>query len=202
MGKMPFNWFDVVLLALLVVGIYRGRKRGMSHEVMPLLKWLTLVLVCGFCYEPVAGQISSLFSCSPWSAFFGAYVSLAVVVTVIFGVLNRSLGGKVIGSDVFGKGEYYLGVFSGLVRYACVILFGLALLNSPLYTTADYEKHNRYMQQNYDHDFFPTLFQVQDQVFKESLVGPMIAKNLDFLLIKPASTDAAPLRRKQLEVPM
>lgn len=199
---MPFNWFDVLLLALLIVGIFRGRKRGMSQEVMPLFKWLAIVAVCGFCYQPIADEVKNLFNCSRLSAALGSYLGVAVIIAVLFAVLNRSFGGKIVGSDAFGKGEYYLGIFSGLIRYACVILFALALLNARLYTSAELTEHKVYTQKNYDHDFFPTVFQVQDSVFKESLVGPSIAKNLDFLLIKPTPAEAAPLKRRELDLPM
>jgi uncharacterized membrane protein required for colicin V production len=202
MGKMPFNWFDVLLVALLIVGIFRGRKRGMSQELMPLFKWVAVVLVCGFAYEAVAAEIKNLFTCSLLSAALSAYLGVAAIIAGFFAVVNRSLGGKIVGSDAFGKGEYYLGIFSGLVRYACVILFGLALLNARLYTSAEIVADQRYTQANYGSDFFPGLNSVQNQVFKESLVGPVIAKNLDFLLIRPTPAEAAPLQRKQLDLPM
>jgi len=38
--------------------------------------------------------------------------------------------GQIIGSDVFGNAEYYLGMCAGAVRYACVTLVVLAFLNA------------------------------------------------------------------------
>ena len=202
MGNMPFNWFDVLLLVLLIVGIFRGRKRGMSQELMPLFTWLAVVVISGFCHAPLAAEIKGLFSCSGLTAAFTAYLGVAAVIAGIFAFVNRSLGGKIVGSDMFGKGEYYLGIFSGLIRYSCVVLFALALLNARLYTSAEITASQRYTQANYGNDFFPGLSQIQDKVFKESLVGPVIAKYLDFLLIKPTPAEAAPLKRKQFDLPM
>lgn len=202
MGNLPFNWFDVFVVIFLVVGAFRGRKRGMSQEIIPLVKWLTLAFVCGFLYEPVARLISQSTVFSMLAASFTSYLGLALLIAIIFTLINRSLGGKVIGSDAFGKSEYYLGIFSGILRFACMLIFGLALLNARLYSPKEIEDHNRYVMQNYDSDFFPTMFQVQDQVFRQSLSGSTIVSNLDFLLIKPAYPDAKPLQRREVDFAM
>lgn len=202
MGTMPFNWFDVFVLVFLGVGAFRGRKRGMSQEVLPLIKWIMLAAVCGFFYAPIATEMTSMFSmASMLSASFTAYLGLALVIACLFALVGRSLGGKIVGSDAFGGAEYYLGIFSGIVRFACMLIFGLALLNARLYPPQEIAERNAYVKQNYDNDFFPALFQVQDKVFKESLSGPVIHKNLDFLLIKPALPESKPIKRKELEIP-
>jgi uncharacterized membrane protein required for colicin V production len=58
LDNLPFNVFDLVLVAVLVAGIFRGRKHGMSQELMLLLKWLVIVIGCAMVYEPV-GQMFS-----------------------------------------------------------------------------------------------------------------------------------------------
>ena len=42
---MPFNWFDFVVLIVLGIGVFRGRQRGMSEELLGLFEWLTIVVV-------------------------------------------------------------------------------------------------------------------------------------------------------------
>ena len=201
MGTMPFNWFDVFVVIFLTVGAFRGRKRGMSQELMPLLKWITLAAVCGFCYQPIATEMANGNMFSLLSASFTAYLGLALIIAIIFAVLSRQFGGKIIGSDTFGGSEYYLGIFSGIIRFACMLIFGLALLNARLYPQAEIDARNKYVQQNFDNDFFPALFQVQDGVFKASFTGPVIHKNLDFLLIKPALPESKPIKRKEFNLP-
>jgi uncharacterized membrane protein required for colicin V production len=202
MGTMPFNWFDIFVVVFLTVGAFRGRKRGMSQEVIPLIKWIIVAAVCGLFYLPLATEIAKGTVISLLAASFTAYLGLALVIAVVFAVLNRQLGGKVVGSDAFGSAEYYLGIFSGIIRFACMLIFGLALLNARLYTPQEIAERNKYVQQNFDNDFFPALFQIQDNVFKESLTGPAIHKNLDFLLIKPAVPESKPIKRKELDLPV
>jgi len=202
MGNLPFNWFDLFVLIFLTVGAFRGRKRGMSQEVLPLFKWITLAAVCGFFYEPIATAIASGSMFSLLSASFTAYLGLALIITIFFTLISRHLGGKIIGSDAFGASEYYLGIFSGVIRFACMLIFGLALLNARLFSQTEITARARYMQQNFDSDFFPALYQVQDQVFKDSVTGPVIHKNLDFLLIKPAFPESKPIRQKEANLPI
>jgi len=40
---MPFNWFDVFVVVLLGFGLFRGRRNGMSKELLPTLQWVVLV---------------------------------------------------------------------------------------------------------------------------------------------------------------
>lgn len=202
MGTLPINWFDVFVVIFLGVGAFVGRKRGMSQEVLPLFKWITLAVVCGFCYQPIAVEIANASIFNLLTASLVAYLGLALVIIGIFALVSRQLGGKIIGSDAFGTSEYYLGIFSGIIRFACILIFGLALLNARLFSDVEIAARQKYVQQNFDNDFFPALYQVQDNVFKESITGPVIHKNLDFLLIKPAFPESKPLRPKEANLPV
>ena len=202
LGNLPINWFDVLVVILLLAGAFHGRKRGMSQELIPLLKWISVVLVCGFFYLPVAEMISQATVFSLLTASFTAYLGLALVVFIAFAVINRQLGGKIIGSDTFGRSEYYLGILSGMARFVCMLIVGLALLNARLYTQAEIDERNQFVKRNYDNDFFPALFQIQDQVFKTSLSGPVIRENVSSLLIKPVKGESKTFKRKELDLPI
>src|SRR5438045_1077776 len=135
MDGLPFNAFDVFLVAVLVAGVYQGRKRGMSGELLNVIKWLAILLVCALAYEPIGslfGQTMGVFS--TLTCYLIAYVSAALVVLLLFVAVKRGLGGKLMGSDLFGGAEYYLGMGSGLVRFACIMLTVLAVLNARHFT--------------------------------------------------------------------
>ena len=204
MGKIPVNWFDLAVVAILIIGALRGRKRGMSQELLPLLKWITIVIVCGFFYKPVAVFISGFSTMfSEWLSVVVAYLGLAFVVFVLFSLISRSLGGKIIGSDVFGGAEYYLGIGSGILRWACMLIFGLALLNSRFYTQQEIADRTAFVKHNYDSDFFPAIYQIQDYCFRNSMSGPVVQKGLSCVLIEPANGQGKALeRKKDFDLPM
>ncbi len=199
--KLPFNMFDFVLLGLLVFGIIRGRKHGMSEELMGLIKWLIIVVACAFLYEPIGQMLANSSPISLLSCYLMVYVSIALLVLGIFALVKHSLGDKLVGSDVFGRAEYYLGMGSGLVRVMCMILAALALLNARYFSNTEVQAMQRFQNDVYGSNFFPGLHSAQTTVFEESLAGPLIKNYLSFLLIKPTKPENKQIRQKEYELP-
>jgi uncharacterized membrane protein required for colicin V production len=198
LSQLPFNGFDVALVAILGLGVYYGRRKGMSGELLSLAKWLAIVFGCAAAYGPIGlffSTNSNFFS--TLSCYLMAYVGAALIIVLIFIGISRSLGGKLVGSDAFGGAEYYLGMGSGLVRCACMLLCGLALLNARAFTATEVKANQKYQDDMYGSNFFPTLHTFQSYVFEKSLVGPWIKENLNFVLIKPTAPEAKEFHQKE-----
>ena len=45
------------------------------------------------------------------------YITVAIVVKLAFAGMKKATGGKLLGSNVFGRAEYYLGMMAGAVRF-------------------------------------------------------------------------------------
>lgn len=186
--KLPFNWFDLVLVVVLIMGIFRGRKRGMSEELMTVLQWVVTIIVCSIAYQPIGTWLASVSAFGMLISYLVAYLMAGMGVALAFVLFKRAFHGKLIGSDAFGKAEYYLGMPAGMLRFACILLAGLALLNAPLYTQQEIQAYKKFQMENYDSEFFPGLQSLQAYVFEKSLTGPFINKYLNFLLIKPTAS--------------
>ena len=111
------------------------------------------------------------------------------------------MGGKLLGSDIFGRSEYYLGMGSGLLRFSCMLLAALALLNARSFSPAEIRAREKYVDDVYGSDYFPCLYTVQTAVFDRSLTGPWIKENLGFLLIQPIEPEKKELHQKEYAVP-
>lgn len=202
LDNLPFNWFDIVLTMVLVMGVFRGRKRGMSEELMTVLLWLAIVVTSSVAYEPIGDWLASVSLFSRLMCYVTAYLVTAACVSLAFLLFKRAFRGKLVGSDAFGKAEYYLGMPAGMVRFGCVLLAGLALLNAPFYTRAEIQAYKDYQMKNFDNEFFPGLQTLQANVFEKSLTGPPIKKYLGFLLIKPTtSTGGKQLKQSEWTMP-
>ena len=59
-GSFTVGWVDLLVVILLTVGVLRGRKRGMSEELLDVIKWTLIVLVAGLLYEPGGRWLSEL----------------------------------------------------------------------------------------------------------------------------------------------
>ena len=219
-GKLLFNWFDLALIGVLVFGFWRGRKNGMTKEFVPLLQWLMTVIGGAFGYQPLGdllirqGIIKYVFGKNfqeLTAAYLSAYLCITLVLVVVFSMFKLKAKARLEGSNLFGNSEYYLGIISGMLRYTCVLIFALALLNAPFYTQADILQtkafNNRWFGggvSGYSGDFFPTLSELQNTVFKESLCGPFLKNNLAVLLIEshPPGYAVMPLGQGQTEIIM
>jgi uncharacterized membrane protein required for colicin V production len=187
--SLPFNFFDLLAVAILVAGLIHGRKRGMTGELVSSIKWLVIVVVCAVVYRPVGNGLVELRALSLFSAYMLAYLTAAFVLVVLFTFFEKRWRTKLEGTDTFGRAEYYWGMAAGLVRASCMLMVFLALLNAPQFEPADVKAMKKYQNDNFGSEFFPTWHSVQSDIFEHSLVGPWIRQDLAFLLIEP--TDRA-----------
>ena len=193
LSDLPVGWFDFVFVAVLAFGVFRGRTNGMTKEFLPLCRWVGMVLAGILGYEVLGDIFHNFFGLSRAGSFSLGYVALAFVVFLMFIPVDGFLTPRLTGSNIFGSAEYYLGIFAGLVRYLSIILFALALINSPRYSVADIQAQKEFAaktfggsQQGFNGDFFPTFQQVQAGIFKNSLIGSFIKDRLAVVLINSA----------------
>jgi uncharacterized membrane protein required for colicin V production len=196
LDHLPIGWFDLVLVVVLGFGLFRGRRNGMTKEVLPLFFWVATVLVCGLFYE-MSGEL--LINLTGWGALIcnlAGYLGLMFLVYLLYYALKQFLTPRLTGSNFFGSGEYYLGMASGLIRYACIVFVALALLNAPHYTAADIAQTKAFNarwfgggQQGFSGDFFPTVQSVQAATFEKAFTGRYIKQYAGVMLINTAPAD-------------
>ena len=192
-NSLPVSWFDGVVVMVLVFGIFRGRKNGMSKEILPLSEWFAVIFISGLFYSFVAQWLNRMAGLGALLSNIVGYTLLAVIIFLIFSTIKRSVGLRLFGSNMFGNAEYYLGVPSGMVRYFCVLLFAMSLLGARQYTPEQVQASNDFQQRWYGSHFFPDLYNVQDAVFQKSFTGPYIRKYLSVLMIEPTTSGGATL---------
>src|SRR5216110_2638378 len=165
------SWVDLVIIGLLIVGVLRGRKRGMSEELLDLLKWLLIVVVAAQFYKPVGDLIAvnSMFSRLSW--YLAIYVTMILAVKLIFSLIKKRVGEKLVGSDIFGRAEYYLGMSAGAVRYACVLIVIMAVIHARLFTREEIDADRKMQTENFGTISFPTHSSLQQEIFEKSFIG-------------------------------
>ena len=197
LNHLPINWFDMVAVAVLLLGFNLGRKHGMSVEMMVSLQWLAMIFAGAYLYRPLGDWLSQLAPLSHLFCYIAVYVTVAVGVKMVFGVIKKSVGGKLVGSNVFGGGEYYLGMLVGALRFACIIIAALALLNAPFYSAKEIAAKLAFQNDVYGSNFFPELPSVQQDVFQHSLLGSLVKQRAGFLLIASTKPEKRELRKRR-----
>src|SRR5207247_5452384 len=99
--------------------------------------------------------------------------------------------------DVFGRLEYYLGMLAGAVRYACILLFALSLLNAPYISAAEKKATAKTQKDNFGDISFPTLGSIQDGVFEQSFSGKYIRQYFHEQLMEQQPSAGTDLRKKE-----
>jgi len=157
--------------------------------------------VCGIWYPLAAQLLVNTVQLSQVPSCIIGYLLLAFVVVLVFMFLKWLLASRLGDKGLFGGGEYYLGMLSGMIRFACMLLAVLALLNAPVYTAQDIKKHEAYVKQwfgggLYSGNYFPSLYTIQGQIFTKSFAGPYIKDYLGPLLIETAPPPAPAPEKK------
>ena len=197
MGLSTFtvSWFDFAAVAFVMFGITRGRKRGMSEELLDVLKWIAILVVGGFCYLPLAVFMSQSSMFSLLSCSIASYALIITVGLLFVSFLKKHLGDKLVGTDFFGAGEYYLGMAAGGVRYFCILLVFLAFLNARHYSPEEIHASRVYQEQNYGSTIFPTFPGFQQEVFTQSFVGTSTRSYIPMVLIQGTAPEDKGLSR-------
>lgn len=199
--RLPVNIFDCIFVAVLVLGMFRGRRHGMSEELMSLVKWLLIVIGCAFVYQPAGQWLAQSSPFSLLSSYMFVYAGSVLLILAIFGLTRHYLGDKLVGSDVFGKSEYYLGMGAGLVRFGCILIAGLALLNARYFSPTEVKSMEDFQNDVYGSNYFPTWHSAQAVVFDESAAGGWIRDHLSFLLITPTRPEDKQIHQKEAVLP-
>jgi uncharacterized membrane protein required for colicin V production len=183
-----FNYFDVIAVVWLCIGVLRGRKRGMSQELLPTLQWIAIVVVCGLFYWPLSQFIRPYAQFTVLWSNITAYFLIAVGIHVIYLWFKQMLGTKLVETDPFGRGEFYLGMTAGLVRFACMFLVAMALMNSRVATSAELAETKKFQQAWFSDISFPTYGEFQQDALIHSMTGSVVETYLKPILIATVNT--------------
>lgn len=184
-SNINVGWFDGVVIVMLIAGLVRGRRRGMSAELLDLILWVLIVVVGGLGHAALGGVISSVTGLGLMVSYIVAYLAIAILLGFLFTMLKHGAGEKLIGSDVFGNLEYYLGMVSGMVRFFCMTFMFMAVLNARLYSSEELKAQVKYQEKELGSVFFPTVAMVQKNVFQDSFVGRTVKDYASVLLVTP-----------------
>ena len=140
---------------MLVIGVIVGRRRGMSLELLSVLQWLLIVFVGAMGADVLGKMLADVSGISPLITYITAYLLTAIVIKLIFVMIKRMAGEKLVSGEMFGSFEYYLGMFAGMIRFACMVIFFLALMNAKRVTKAELEAQLKYQQDWAGSVYFP-----------------------------------------------
>ncbi|MBI4325290.1 MAG: CvpA family protein [Chloroflexi bacterium] len=186
------NWFDLLVVVMVLLGLVRGRKRGISEELLDVFQWLIIVVLGGLVYQPFGKMVAEFTHMSLLYGYVTIYIFTAVMVKLVFTAIKKMVGEKLVHADTFGKMEFTFGMLAGGMRYACMLVVALALLNARYYTKVELAAQKTKQKDALENLSFLTLASLQKTVFADSMIGPEIKKHLHDQLISTEAAGGAP----------
>jgi uncharacterized membrane protein required for colicin V production len=183
--QLLFNWFDFVTVIMIGVGVWVGRRRGMSTELLDLILWLAIVAVGGFMAPSIGTWILDVMGLSSTTSFILAYLTIGGGLWLVYFIIKRGAGEKLLSKDAFGGMEYYLGMLAGVIRFLCILLAAMAILHAPQISDEALEKKLAAQRRDLGEIYFPPFGQIQKSIFRYSLTGTTVKKYAPFLLLEP-----------------
>jgi uncharacterized membrane protein required for colicin V production len=197
-GGIGINWFDFLVVTVIGIGVVRGRSRGMSVELLDVVKWMCIVVAAGLSYRPLGQFVADYTHIGYISGYIIAYLFVLLLVRTFFGWMKRMVGEKLVGSDVFGSWEYYLGMIAGGVRFGCVLMACMALLNAAFVPPDKLAEQVKKQKVIFGDNYFPTPAGLQQNVFAGSASGRFARRYLAQELIVVSAADRIPRTRDTL----
>jgi len=185
-----FNYFDLVAIVWLIIGFFRGRKRGMSGEFLPLMQWVAIVVLGGLFYTQVSVYIHQYAQFGWLWSNVSAYLLIAAAIHLVYKWLQGIFAERLVEKDPFGRGEFYLGMMAGVTRFACMIIFAMALMNSRIGTAAELAQMEKFQARWFSDIRFPTYGEFQQDVLLKSFSGKFVQVHLKNVLIASVTSGA------------
>lgn len=198
MKTFAVSWMDLAVLIVIGAGIVRGRKRGISEELLDVFKWALILVGAAYVYEPMGTMLAQVTPFSLLSCYVAVYATVVTIVLLLFAFIHRQIGDKLVSSDAFGNAEYYLGMVAGAFRYSCILLVILAFLNARYYSPEEIKAYEVYQDRNYGSQFFPSFGSFQAELFGHSLTGTLARDHLAMFLIRPTAPEDKSLGHSSL----
>ncbi|HEU5396160.1 MAG TPA: CvpA family protein [Verrucomicrobiae bacterium] len=189
--QLPFGWFDIAVLLVMLAGFMRGRRNGMSVELLDMMKWLAIVVLGSLYYRPIGDWLARCVSVTHNYADLLVYVFIILAVLTGFAALKRLAGGKLVSRETFGRMDARLGMLAGVVHYLCCVLVAIVIINTPLYGPKELSR---------------PLSRLQQQVIYSSATGLFVREYFRVSLIEPVpetpstSTSVTMAKRQEQEV--
>ncbi|MCX7545969.1 CvpA family protein [Marinicella gelatinilytica] len=193
------NWFDLTILAILLISVVVSLFRGLIREVMSLIIWVAAFWLAWH-YVDVGANWLQAYIELPSARHLIAFVALFLSALIVGGLINFLLGKIISGTGLTGT-DRFLGMFFGLLRGAvavtAMVLFLQAtpLSSDPWWQQSTLQPHFSkladWVKQRMPDDIGEYFSFMNDETIQQSLRSGLPTNN-ESETSKPAPNDNQP----------
>lgn len=118
-AMQTFNWFDILLVLIILWSALMGLRSGLARVVVGFIAMLVGVFAGFWCYRMVAGEISPWVAASPLANVMGFLLIFAAAL--ILGAIVSSLLARLFKWFGLSWFDHLLGGIAGFLRGAFVV---------------------------------------------------------------------------------
>lgn len=187
MSLFPINWFDALLVGVIIFGVYRGKKTGALPQIFGFCQWTLMLVICSFLYAAPIRWLSKPCHMQPDVMGLIIYpIELAGVGSVLL-FIRFLIERKVEKREAFGRCENYVAMLAGAARFFVILLTAMAWLSGCYVTENDLRDYKKSIDDNFGGIGLPAISMIHDDVFHGSFSGRFAKEYL-----KPVLMEAAP----------
>jgi uncharacterized membrane protein required for colicin V production len=127
------NWYDVVVFAALLYGVWSGLRAGLTGEIIRVIGLVLMVLLAVELYQPAGDWLQNHSQLTDETAHLLAFVSIAVVVYLLAVAVRLAMHRRMQQFKLRSLVENVGGAFAGVIRMAVImawVTLVLSLTNS------------------------------------------------------------------------
>lgn len=125
-GGMPFQWLDVILVAIMLISGFLAMLRGLTREMLSIMSWALAAIAALFIYPIWRDSVRKIIQ--PDILADGVLITTVfVIVLVLVSILTVRLSDRILDSRV-GALDRSLGFVFGLVRGLILVVIAYELL--------------------------------------------------------------------------
>ncbi len=123
---MPFQWLDVILVAIMLISGFLAMLRGVTREMLSIMSWALAAIAALFIYPLYRDSVRKIIQ--PDILADGVLITTVfVVVLILVSLITVRLSDRVLDSRV-GALDRTLGFVFGLVRGLILVVISYELL--------------------------------------------------------------------------
>jgi uncharacterized membrane protein required for colicin V production len=122
------NWYDVVVIAALLFGVWSGLRAGLTGEIIRVIGLVLMILLAMEFYLPAGNWLRTHSHMGEEMAYLIAFVSIAVIVHLIALAVRLSTHRQMQKLKFAAIVENVGGSFAGVIRMAVIMTWLTVLL--------------------------------------------------------------------------
>lgn len=122
------NWFDYVLIFIILASVVIGFMRGAARSFVSLLTW-AVAFLAGIIFSNILALALEPFIKPPTTAQLISFILLVVVVLII-GFLVNYLIGLLVDASGHSVGSRFFGLIFGLAKGGMIVLFVIFIISN------------------------------------------------------------------------